>query len=172
MKKITVNENFFKDIVFNKFTYRRYLLVDKLVLIGGILVNAVSFFLYSITGNMIFQQMDFYLRIMNALLIMGIFVIYHRVNVNDLNISIELSNIDCDSFYSMNVKKVEILPLNFVFNEDLPLKEFKKIYKDGAYFIISTKKCEFIFKTQDSETYLIEEEDRELEEIKKLRLLR
>lgn len=173
MKKIDVKENFLKDIVFNAYTYKKYLFFDKLLLIGTVCLNVTSFFLYSITGNLIFNHLDFYLRLINIFLITSIFAIYHRVNVNYFNLSQELFKLDYTSYYSTDVVDVEILPLNFVFNENMPLKELKKIYKGGSYVVISTIEREFIFKMQDSGAYLVEEgEIEELEEVKKLRFTR
>lgn len=173
MKKIYVHENFFKDVVFNFFTHEKYLLIDKLILMGGIILNVTSFLLYSTTGVSLFHEVDFYLRLINALIFTGIFAIKHRVKINELNISRELSELDYISFYSKNVKNVKIIPLNFEFNENLPLREIKKIYLDKTYVIISTYEREFTFLMQNDDVYLIEDEDTfEKEEIKKLRLSR
>lgn len=173
MKKISLHENFFKDVVFNFFTYEKYLLIDKLVLICGIILNAAFFLLYSVTGISFFHQIDFYMRLINILSVTGIFAINHRVKANEANISRELSELDYTSFFSNEVRKIEVIPLNFVFNENLPLRELKKIYLEKTYVIISTYEREFTFLMQDNEVYLIEDEDTlEMEEVKKLRLTR
>lgn len=173
MKRIGLPENFFKDVIFNTYTYKKYLFVDKLILICGILLNLMSFLLYSATGIRFFVQVDSYLRMINALAITGIFAIRHRINVNELNISRKLSELDYSSFFKTNIKEIEIIPFNFKLNENLPLKELKKIYKEGAYYIVSTYEREFIFKVSDKATYLIEDEDSlELDQINRLRLTR
>lgn len=102
----------------------------------------------------------------------GMYAIKHRVKVNELNFERELANIDLDS-YSIKINEVEILPVNFKFYDDLPLNVINRIYKEGAYFILYTASNSYIFKVQEDEAYLVQEEDTlELEEINKLKLLR
>lgn len=170
MKKINIGKNFFDDILFNEFSHKKYLLMDKLLLIGGVFFNVLSFFLYSLTGNTLFHEFDFYLRIFNALIVTGILAIKHRVKVNYFNISCKLSELEYDNDFSMDIKDIEILPLNFEFNEELPLSMLKKIYEDGAYIILKNYNHDFTFFIKDTDAYLMEDDDIELEEVKKLRL--
>lgn len=173
MKKININNNFFKDIVFNVYTYKKYLLIDKLLLAGGILINAISFFLYSLTGNPLFHEVDFYLRITNALLVSGIFAIYHRIGVNRLNISRELMYVDSESLFYPSIQFYEVLPLNFKLNDELPLSSLKKIYKEGAYVILESYSSEFVFFVKENDVYLIENDEEEIiNEVKTLKLSR
>lgn len=172
MRKIVLKENFFKDIVFNVATSKKYLFMNKIILVGGIILNAISFLIYSFTGLSFFHDSSNYLRLFNILAVTAIFAIKHRINANRLNVEREISYLNPDTF-ATTVKEVDILPVNFIFNEDLSLKVINKIFKEDSYFILRTDECEYTFKLSCDDVFLVEDEDtQELEEIKRLQLLR
>lgn len=171
MKNLSFKENFFKDILFNKIIHFKLLLINKIILFSGLSLNALAFLLYSFTGVSFFESVDYLLRIVNMLSVTSLLTIFHRVGVNNLNISKEVAQLENTIFFSTSIHDIEIIPKNFILYEDIPLKTLKEIYKDGAYVLITTSSNEFAFYAEGEDLYLLEN-DPEIAEVKALKLTR
>lgn len=167
MKKLSFRGTFFKDILFNKIISLKLLFINKIVLFSGLTLNALAFLLYSFTGISFFENIDSFLRMANALFVISILTITHRVSVNNLNIAKDVSQLEDDVFLSTNITAIEIVPKNFILYEDMPLMILKDIYKDGAYVLITTSSNELTFYAEEENIYLVED-DQELAEVKSL----
>lgn len=167
MKKLSFRGTFFKDILFNKIISLKLLFINKIVLFSGLTLNALAFLLYSFTGISFFENIDSFLRMANALFVISILTITHRVSVNNLNIAKDVSQLEDDVFLSTNITDIEIVPRNFILYEDMPLMILKDIYKDGAYVLITTSSNELTFYAEEENIYLVED-DQELAEVKSL----
>lgn len=167
MKKLSFRGTFFKDILFNKIISLKLLFINKIVLFSGLTLNALAFLLYSFTGISFFENIDSFLRMANALFVISILTITHRVSVNNLNIAKDVSQLEDDVFLSTNITDIEIVPKNFILYEDMPLMILKDIYKDGAYVLITTSSNELTFYAEEENIYLVED-DQELAEVKSL----
>lgn len=172
MRKITFNNTFFKDILFNKFAYKKYLKMNKVLLLFTIPLNIVFFLCYGFTGISLVNEIDIYMRLINALLVSGIFTINHRRQVNNINFYRDLNVHLVTDYYSKYEPSIEVVPKNFVLYDDITLSSLRKVYKEGAYLIVSIKDCEYVFFAKDDEVYLVSDEDKEMESVKTLRLSR
>lgn len=172
MKKVSFSPTFFKDILFNEFTHYKYLLINKVLLCSSFCLNGIFFLISLFIGSDFVNEVNDGLKMLNVLLIVGILTIKHRFKVNVLNISREVSNLDSELFSTSSVKEIEVLPKNFILYEDMPLSLLKKVYKEGAYVIIKTSINELTFYAEKEDVYLIDENDKEMSDVKTLKLSR
>ncbi len=172
MKKVSFSPTFFKDILFNKFTHYKYLLINKVLLCSGLCLNGIFFLISLFIGSDFVNEVNDGLKMLNVLLIVGILTIKHRFKVNVLNISREVSNLDSELFSTSSVKEIEVLPKNFILYDDMPLSLLKRVYKEGAYVIIKTSINELTFYAEKEDVYLIDENDKEMSDVKTLKLSR
>lgn len=172
MKKLSFSPTFFKDILFNEFTHYKYLLINKVLLFGGVCLNGIFFLLSLFIGGDFVNEVNECLKMLNVLLVVGILTIMHRFKVNVLNISRDISNLDSELFLALSVENVEVLPKNFILYDDMPLYLLKKIYKEGAYIIIKTRTSTFTFYLENEDAYLLDEDDEKMNEVKTLKLSR
>lgn len=173
MRRISFSSTFFKDILFNKTTHLKYTLVNKVLICVGLSLNCISFFISSLTGIPFVRNVDVSLRMMNVLFILGFITIKHRFNVNNFNIAKDVSSLENFNSSLADIEDIDIIPKNFAFNEELPLKMLRKIYKEGAYIVITTRENEFVLYTQEDEVFLLDEHDEDkLDNVRKLKLSR
>ena len=72
MKKINVKNNFFKDIMFNVITHRKYALVNKVLLFFGLTINAFVYVLSLFIGSQFVIDVNRNIRLFNMLLFLGL----------------------------------------------------------------------------------------------------
>lgn len=169
MRKLYIRESFLKDVLFNKITQFKIKLINRIVLISGLILNVLAFILYSFTGILLFDNLNSILKIANMLSIISLLTVNHRVSVNNFNISRDISQLENDELLSSSISDVEIIPKNFKLYENIPLKALKGIYRDGAYVLITTSLNEYVIYAVGDEIYLLES-DEELEDVKSLKL--
>lgn len=171
MRKLDTYSTFFKDILFNKIGYFKCKKINLALLLAGILLNSVSFFLFTITGYSLLEDINEVLKFINIFLVIGVVTLKHRFKVNVFNMEKSISDMNYDKFYPSSIREVEVLPKNFVLYDDMSLNLLKKVYKEGAYVIIKTMKEEYTFYMIDDEVYLVNDEE-SLDRVKQLKLSR
>ncbi len=171
MKKLNFNITFFKDVLFNELVHFKCLFFSKIAFCLGVSLNAFSFIISTFTGLPFFYNLYESLRLFNLVIITCILAIRHRVNINDFNIAKELSRMDSENDLVADIQKIEIVPKNFMLYDDMPLTLLKKVYKEGAYILITTRVSEYTFYVQKGDVYLVDDLDT-LSEVKTLKLSR